>query len=262
MNYLKYCISARQPPSLLKKADEIKFQARDYQAIFEYIEKYPNKTYILEIDKEPQDWALLRAFSEKLEGKFYCAISDLTTQAEICRNRQLKFYYKYAVTSRYELDTLKKLGASYALIGIPLIFELADIADYGIPLRAIPNLAYEPYLKRENGLIGGWIRPEDTEKYGQYIDTFEFYAPNGLEQEEALYHIYAEKGTWPGNLNLLIENFGVDVDNRLIYDFESFAERRMNCRLRCLNAHNTCHYCEDQLVHFAKEVLPLANELT
>lgn len=231
---------------------------RDYQAIFEYINKYPDKTFILELDKEPADWALLQAFSDKLEGRFYCAIADLTTQAEICQKRGLKFYYKYAITSKYELDTVKQLGASYALIGIPLIFELTD---FGIPLRAIPNLAYEPYLKRKNGLIGGWIRPEDVEKYGEYIDAFEFYAPNGLEQEEALFRIYAEKGTWPGNLNLLIENLDVDIDNRLIFDSENFAERRMNCRLRCLNAHNTCHYCEEQLVHFAQNVLPLAKDI-
>ena len=30
---MKYCLSARQPDSVLKKADEIKIELRDYRAI-------------------------------------------------------------------------------------------------------------------------------------------------------------------------------------------------------------------------------------
>ena len=45
---MKYCLSARQQDSLLKKADEIKIELRDFRAIPEYIEKFPDKTLILE----------------------------------------------------------------------------------------------------------------------------------------------------------------------------------------------------------------------
>ena len=45
---VKYCLSARQPDSVLKKADEIKIELRDFRAIPEYIEKFPDKTLILE----------------------------------------------------------------------------------------------------------------------------------------------------------------------------------------------------------------------
>ena len=57
---MKYCLSGRCPQSVLLKADEIKVDIRDYQALPEYIEKYPDKTLILNINTneipEGFDW--------------------------------------------------------------------------------------------------------------------------------------------------------------------------------------------------------------
>ena len=241
-------MSGRQPDKILQKADEIKIEGRDHRALPDYIDKYPEKVLILELENElPEkfDWDLMMVYSEKMNGNFYMCVSN-KFQMEECRIRGLKFYYRYAVTSFYELDALKEAGVSYALIGVPLIFDLNNVARYEIPLRAIPNLAYEPYLDRPNGICGGWIRPEDVEAYGEYIDVFEFYAPKMLEKESTLYHIYAENKNWPGNLNLLVDFLNFDADNRLIYDEDNFAERRMNCKQRCMSG-RTCHYCIDQL---------------
>ena len=229
---MKYCLSARQPDSVLKKADEIKIELRDFRAIPEYIEKFPNKTFILEFTNEiPSDfkWEMLETYNNILNGNFYCALSDLNLYLE-CKLRNIKFYYKYQVTSFYELQGLKDLGVSYILVGVPLIFDLKAVSSYEIPIRAIPNLAYEPYIKHIDGICGGWIRPEDTNVYGEFIDVFEFFAPKALDKESALFHVYAENKNWPGNLNLLIDYLDFDVDNRLIYDEENFASRRMNCK--------------------------------
>ena len=51
-----------------------------------------------------------------------------------------------------------------------------------------------------------------------------------VEKESTLYHVYAEQKTWPGNLNLIIDELNCDFDNRLIYDEDNFAIRRMNCQ--------------------------------
>ena len=244
---MKYCLSARQKNNLLKKADEIKIELRDFRAIPEYIEKFPNKTLILEFNNDiPEDfsWELIQAYTDKLNGNFICALSDLSIIPE-CSLRNIKFYYKYPVTSYFELEGLKELGVCYILVGTPLMFDLKNISSYGIPLRAIPNLAYEPYIKHKNGIIGGWIRPEDVNVYEQYINVFEFYAPKALDKEAALYRVYAENKTWSGNLNLLIDYLNFDVDNRLFYDAENFAIRRMNCKQKCISGHS-CHYCIDQ----------------
>ena len=33
--------------------------------------------------------------------------------------------------------------------------DLPTVKRYGVPLRAMPNLAYEPYIVHKNGIIGG-----------------------------------------------------------------------------------------------------------
>ena len=96
------------------------------------------------------------------------------------------------INSYFELKGLKDLGVSYVLIGAPLIFDLKNVASYGIPIRAIPNLAYEPYIKHKNGIKGGWIRPEDVDTYGEHIAVLEFYAPKALSKESAIFKVYAE----------------------------------------------------------------------
>lgn len=240
-------MSARQPNAVLKKADEIKIQTRDFRAIPDYIEKYPDKTLILEVSNEiPKDfdWNVIKAYSEKMNGNFYCALSDLSLTPE-CSLRGIKFYYKYPATSFYELEGLKNIGVSYVLIGVPLCFDLKTVASYKIPIRMIPNLAYEPYIKHGNGIIGGWIRPEDGDKYGEYVETFEFYAPESLDKEAALYRVYAENKTWPGDLDLLIDYLDYPCRN-IIIDEDNFAERRMGCKQKCLT-NTSCHYCYNQL---------------
>ena len=191
---MKYCLSARQPDSVLRKADEIKIELRDFKAIPEYIEKFPDKTLILEfVNDLPEDfnWEEIQVYNDKINGNLICALSDLGLTLE-CQLRNIPFYYKYPVTSFFELEGLKDLGVCYILVGTPLMFDLKTVFNYGIPLRAIPNLAYEPYIKHENGILGGWIRPEDIKYYGEYIEAIEFFAPHNLTKEKALYHVYAE----------------------------------------------------------------------
>ena len=224
-------------------------ELRDFRSIPNYIEDYPEKTLILEFVNEiPEDfdWNLIQAYSEMLNGNFICALSDLSIISE-CQLRNIKFYYKYPITSLYELEGLKKLGVSYILVGTPLMFDLKTVFSYGIPLRAIPNLAYEPYIKHENGILGGWIRPEDIKYYGEYIEAIEFFAPHNLTKEKALYHVYAENQNWPGDLNQLIDFLEIEFNNRLLYDEENFAKRRMRCKQKCLSGY-ACHYCENQLL--------------
>ena len=244
---MKYCVSSRQPKALLEKVDEIKIELRDYKAIPDFIDKYPEKTLILDMTydiPEGFNWDMIKVYSDKMEGRFYCALVNLGLVNE-CKNRGIKFYYKYSATSMFELQGLKDLGVSYIVVGTPLMFNLKKVKSYGIPLRAVPNLAYENYIPHQDGIIGGWVRPEDVSRYELYIDVFEFYH-NTLEKEATLYHVYAENGKWPGNLALLIDYLGVDFDNKVLYDTDNFAIRRMNCGQKCLNGY-ACHYCASQL---------------
>lgn len=250
---VKYCMSCRQPDRVLRQADEIKFELRDFRALSEYVEKFPNKTFILEMDKDiPKDfdWNKIENYAKIVD--FYVALYDLGHIPE-CSLRNIKYYYKYQINTFYELQGLKDLGVSYVLIGAPLTHDLWAAKSIGVPLRMMPNIAYLPYIKHSDGIEGSWVRPEDVDKYDQYIAAFEFYAPNNLKKEAALYRIYAEDKSWPGNLSLLIDYLEVDANNQIIYDEENFAKRRMNCGQICQKGKH-CRFCYNQLIESPKLV--------
>ena len=44
---MKYCVSSRQPISVLRKADEIKVEYRDRNKMFDFIEELPDKNQLI-----------------------------------------------------------------------------------------------------------------------------------------------------------------------------------------------------------------------
>jgi hypothetical protein len=239
---MNYCLSINQKTKYLEEADEIKMKSKDWKYAEVVRTDYPSTPIIFEVDK---DFELKNFLNFNLKNFIYAC--DNIDQMKLCKEYNVSFYYKYTITSYYEAEALKGLGVCYFQIGVPLIFDLKTIASFHVPLRAIANLAYEPYLPHKDGIAGSWIRPEDVDKYATYIDTLEFYGdPVRHEKEETLYKIYAKDKTWPGNLNLIIDHLNFDVDNRLIYD-DGFAERRMNCKQKCVSEPGSCHYCLDRM---------------
>ena len=55
-----------------------------------------------------------------------------------------------------------------------------------------------------------------------------------------LLKIYKDDKQWPGNLNLILTNFGVNIDNRAIP--EQFGEARTQCRQVCQRGGH-CRLC-------------------
>lgn len=106
----------------------------------------------------------------------------------------------------------------------------------------IPNICYYDGIPRDNGVSGGWVRPEDVEAYEEYIDAFEF-ADCDKEREQALYRIY-KFGEWPGELEILISDLNYEGTNRMI-DPE-FSRRRMNCEQKCEEL-GICRMCYHML---------------
>ena len=236
---VKYCLSGRQPISVLKKGDEIKMQYEDREKIIDYVESLSDKTIILDVphDVTELNWLLLKAYATQID--FMLCIHDLRL-VKSCQEHEIKFYWAYPITSYYELRGILALNPCYLLLGAPLCFDLPKVKMItGLPIRLCPNLAYDNYIPRENGICGQWVRPEDTATYGRYVDAFEF-ATDELKREQVLFHIYKENEAWPGNLNLLLTNFGVNVDNRAIP--EEIGEMRMSCGQRCMS-NGTCHFC-------------------
>lgn len=243
---MNYCVSGRQPNSILAQADEIKIRYEDRDKLFDFIKDFPEKVFILEIPQtisaDEIDWDLLAAHSEKVN--FILCLSNLGLIKQ-CHERKIKYYWAYPVFTWYELQSLINLNPCYILISAPLSFSLNKIKNKtNIPLRLVPNLACDDYIPRINGLYGSWIRPEDIELYEKYIKTCEFSTPD-LSKEATFLHVYKDNAEWPGNLNLLITNLDINIDNKLIPN--DFGSTRANCGQRCME-NNTCHYCETAII--------------
>lgn len=242
-----FCVKGRHPYSVLQKAGEIKFNYEDRDKILDLVEKYPEKSIILDVPKDEADWKLWTMYSEVF-AEFHVALHDLNRAAEFNQNK-IKWYWPYPITSFYELGMLVNLHPSYLLIGQPLTFDLAAVAkrsiddctQTAIPLRMTVNVAHPGYLPTygTHGICGQWVRPEDIDTYAQYITSFEF-GEVDLKQEEVLLKIYQENKEWPGNLQLIIKNLNYNVDNRALP--EDIGEKRMTCGQRCWRQ-GTCHFC-------------------
>lgn len=215
----------------------------DQERIIDYIEEFPDKDFILHIPKEANDlnWKLYKTYAEK--ASFTLCIDNLNLANE-CYMQGIDFYWAYPVFTYYELRSLLTLKPRYITLGAPLSFDLDKVKQIcgpiGPSIRLCPNLAYDAYIPRPNGIYGTWIRPEDTKYYEEYISVFDFEAED-LKREATLLRIYKKEKTWPGNLNLLITNLGVNIDNRSID--EELGQRRMNCGQRCMNG-SSCRLCE------------------
>ena len=248
---MRFCVNGRQPFSVIKKADEIKFQYSDRDRIMDLVEKFPEKTIILEVPGDEAEWPTWHMYKEKF-AEFYIALHNLN-RAEEFNSMEIKWYWPYPITSFYELSMVISLKPSYLFIGPPLTFDLDRVATKAyndnsaeqIPLRMVVDSARPSYLPQNtkySGVRGQWVRPEDCNLYATRINCFEF-KPNSLRAEECMLDTYRNQ-KWPGNLNMLIENLEFDVDNRAIP--EELGERRMNCGQRCWSG-SACCLCERAL---------------
>lgn len=244
---MKYCLSSRQPHSVLKNVDEIKVAWKDKGYLLDLVEKFPEKEIILEWDGSNPEWKNWSMYSEKF-ACFTIAIPNLFL-ADIMNQEGLKWYWPFPVTSFAELQDVVALGPVYVQLGPPLSFSLKKVkAVTDIPCRMIVNDPKPIHLPKADTVRGQYVRPEDISIYEQWIDCVEF-ATESLKEEAAYLKIYKEQQEWPGNLNLIIRNLDKNVDNRGI--LEDFGERRANCGQRCMEGRG-CGYCQLALDFTAK----------
>ena len=238
---MKLCVQARQEHKYLDWASEIIFEYRDREAIPDFIEKYPGKTFILTCyNQEDLDWDEIQGYALLAEDNFLLALNQLKF-IQPCKEQNIRFYLGYPITSYDELNIVLELGSEYVRLGAPLFFDMDNIKKCfpTARIRAIPNIAYDDNYPRKNGICGTWIRPEDIKLYDDYIETIEFNDAD-LIKEKALIRIYWEERKWPGDLKLLITNLNAEGVNRMIQS--DVTEARLNCRQKCMSQKN-CHIC-------------------
>lgn len=238
---MKYCLSSRQTKKYLTQADEIRVESRDYRQISDLFIEYPDKMIILEIDNDNLNdinyMSVVEQYAQSSEN-FCCCIYNLK-EAIWFKERNIKFYYGYPINNYYDVRALIDLGVEYIKLTSPLTFHMQFLKTWNMKFRMVPNVAYDAYIPRKNGLYGQWVRPEDTGWYEEGIYVFEFEDAN-LDKERTLYDIY-ENRIWNGNLNLLFTNLNINADNRILP--EEIGQIRAHCGQKCMQT-GGCHFCE------------------
>lgn len=160
-------------------------------------------------------------------------------QLKTIKDFGIKYMLDYEVPSTYELRAVADLGCEYAYVGLPLFFSLAATLNIDIKLRIIPTRCSDHKFPTEDSICGHWIRPEDLEKYDDYIDVVEF-EDCAIRREETLFKVYKEQKTWSTNLNILVEDLDSNALNRLVNP--DLIYHRLGCGQACKN-YSTCHAC-------------------
>ena len=251
---MKYAMSSRQTPEYLKKADEIRVQYQDRGIIYDFIEKYPDKTYILElpyyIQEEDIDYNEIDILNRLCEH-FMCRVSRINDIDKL-RELEVKWFYGIIIDRWEDLLHLITTDTQYIVIGGDLFFNLKKIKKFNIPLRIAPNfislspLAEISEMDFDISIVGDWFQPEATKIYEEYIDTIEFEECT-LQQERAFYRLWSHDG-WPGNLTQIITNLKTEAQGRLINP-EWFYTNRLDCGRTCLERNNIgCQLCYRQFI--------------
>ena len=86
----------------------------------------------------------------------------------------LKYFYGVPVNNFYDFRALVEYGCTDVKIMPPLTHMLDRLENFEVTIRMCPNVAYYAYIPRDDGVCGGWVRPEDVDYYADYVDVFEF----------------------------------------------------------------------------------------
>ena len=114
-----------------------------------------------------------------------------------------------------------------------------------VQIRAVCNAAQASFLyKEQDNFKAFFIRPEDVEFYGQYIDVLEF--NNFSKSINTTYEIY-KRGTWDADLEILIDRLNISVDNRNLV--QPAMQERATCQRKCLTGERSCHICDEAVAY-------------
>lgn len=123
---MKTSLTCLQKREDLAKVDEIIVPFNKMYELIEFIEKYPDKDFVMDLPRGlALDYRQMDMCAKQLKnGTLYVRIHELNpfTNIKECKEHNLKFFWAGAAKNFYELYSLKKLGVSYVYVEAPLFF--------------------------------------------------------------------------------------------------------------------------------------------
>ena len=246
---------------LLEKIDEItiEWNPKDL-TLLEFLQKYQDKRINIVIFENDsfEEYKMISKMENILKdfpnlnisfAFTYNIVEKYPETFKKIKEKNLKFYYYYAVYNWEDFNFWLKAGVSDIVIGNQLCFELDKCkslaTEYNIILKTDIGIVQKHYYSIED-YQSFFIRPEDIEFYSEYIDVFNLYWSNSSEKRDlgVLYDIYAIDKYWYGNLQEIILQLQEPIDSRCL--LAGFAKNRINCGRRCLSGSN-CNLCKNQI---------------
>lgn len=259
---MKYCLDYKKYGRYMDEADELNITfRREDTSLFQFLSERKHKRiniYIADQEDflENNDIEIFYAMQEKdPELNFALKLGDYRSEytKKIYKLIKGKFKYYFSNFVR-DWDTLLgyvSLQPSDMYIVENLCFELDKVSKvlhyWNINIRAFPNIAQSTWSNTKD-IKKFFIRPEDIDFYGDYIDTVEFMGRDN--SVETYYKIYAIDKKWFGKLREVIVDFNDELDSRFI--LPSFAQARVKCGKSCFKG-GKCRICE--VVEKSAEVL-------
>lgn len=161
-------------------------------------------------------------------------------EATFLNQAKIPWFSRTVASNWDQFNVLAKAGVKDIYISGYLGFCLSDVRAAAhryndLVIRTIPNLAIadSPYTKE---IYKFFIRPEDIDKYSDYIDVFEFYEFTDTAAD-VLYRAYGINKRWFGELREIIINIdNLDINNKHLP--ERFSSRA-TCGKKCYR----CNLC-------------------
>ena len=240
---MKVSLRNRIGEQYLKKADEIKLDYRDINSLPDLYEKFPDKEFLLVLWFEEIDWEKIKEMYILSKGKLSISLSDWRDARKV-EEIGMDYMFNFCATTAYSFNSIiENFNVKYIKVSAPLFFDMNFLKPYANKIRLMPNISITD-LPQKNGAHGSWIRPEDLDLYEEYCAMIEFEGVR-TSAEEALYRIYFEQKSWPGELNMIINNLNYPGINRMLH--RDLTEIRLNCKQVC-EINGSCSLCERSLL--------------